>query len=307
MDNSLSDIPELSCTHKEADPRLALHAVHASRCYPGKNIAVVSDDTDVYIILLSVIPKMRGQLFFRQGKSTVGKGIEYHNVTSLAGVLGERCCRNLPAFYALTGCDFTYPFFQRSKYLVFSLMMNLRKAKNRRVSVHLLDSLGTENVNVDAIIDFVLHTVYNRPIKEKTPKDSRLALLHVVKGKNKKYRSTKLIPPDESLLIMKIKRCNLVAYPWANCLNTQLQPMSPTDNGWKVSDDILVPVWFDGTSLPSDKEYDAHTREKQLAAVAQELEDDEDMESDESDSECDSDEYPESDDDSFRYEENNDD
>ena len=116
-DGSLVDIEDLTCTHKEADPRLALHAVYASRLHPGKSVAVVSDDTDVYIILLSIAKEMEGELYFRQGKSTVGKGIEYHNVTSLAALLGDESCRALPAFHALTGCDFTYPFFQRSKVL----------------------------------------------------------------------------------------------------------------------------------------------------------------------------------------------
>ena len=61
----------LKCTHMEADPRLALHAVFASHLHPGKAVGVVSDDTDVFIILLSVAFEMLGDLYFRQGKKTV--------------------------------------------------------------------------------------------------------------------------------------------------------------------------------------------------------------------------------------------
>ena len=124
--------------------------------------------TDVYIILVSVVKEMKGTLYFRQGKSTVGKGIEYRNVTALV-LLGEKCCKNLPGYHALSACDITYPFFQRSKFLAFSLMMNLKKAKSRKVTVDLLDTLGTENVDFDGIIDFIIHTIYNRPMKERRP------------------------------------------------------------------------------------------------------------------------------------------
>jgi len=194
----------------EADPRLALHAVFASRQEPNQPVAVVSDDNDVFVILLS-IAEMHGELYFRQGKVTVGKGIEYHNVSSLASHLGAACCGILPGFHALTGCDFTYPFFRRTKYTAFSMMMNVKKNRKKGVTLHLLDSLGTENVNYDDVIDFIIHTVYNRPAKEKTPAQTRKATLTVGKGKKRKYRSTNLVLPDKSSLIMKIKRSNLVA------------------------------------------------------------------------------------------------
>ena len=168
----------------------------------------------------------------------------------------------------------------------------MKKAKKRKVSTQFLHTIGSENVNFGDIIDFILHTVYNRPAKEKTPKDSRLALLHVGKGKTKKYRSTKLIPPDESSLRMKIKRCNLVAYPWVNCLNTTLQPLVPVENGWKIKDDELVPVWFEGSVLPSDEEYDAHVKHKLLDSLAEQLASEDNAETEESDCDYESDDYP---------------
>ena len=128
-DGSLIEIDQLRCTHMEADPRLALHSVFASNRNQNEPVAVVSDDTDVFIILLSITSEMHGDLFFRQGKSTIGKGIEYHNVSSLASYLGEECCRILPGFHALTGSDYTFPFYRRSKYLSFSSMMNLKKVE----------------------------------------------------------------------------------------------------------------------------------------------------------------------------------
>ena len=200
---------------------------------------------------------MKGTLYFRQG---VGNNIQYHNVSSLADYLGEHCYRNLPSFHALIGCDFTYPFYRRAKFQVFTLMMNLKKAKKRVVSVYLLDTLGTENLDCEKIIDFILRTVYTQPANEKMPKDSSLAMLFSGKGKSRKFRSTKTLLLDCRSLLMIIKRANLLSYSWKNCLNPELLSLDPCDWGWEVRDNLLILVWFEGSNLPSDTEYDLHIK-----------------------------------------------
>ena len=247
-----TDVPELFSNHKEADPRLALHAVYASSIAPNEAVCVVCDDTDVFIILLSIATQMKGDLFFRQGRST-GKGLEYHNVRSLAEKLGDECCKNLPAFHALTGCDFTYPFYRRSKYQSFVNMMNLKNSKSRRNSVGLLDSLGTLEPDVKKISDFVIHTMYNRPIKENSLSESRSAMLFVKQKGKKRFRSTTQIPPDENSLKMKILRCNLIAYGWRNCLNERYEPLDPCQSGLFIRDGFMHPIWYNGSNLPTDE------------------------------------------------------
>ena len=87
---------------------------------------------------------------------------------------------------------------------------------------------------------------------------------------------------------MKIKRTNLVAYTWKNCLNPDFEPMDARKEGWKVKEGVLVPVWYDGNNLPSDDVYDLHVKNTHKPQV--------DYESDTSDisdteSEYDSDEF----------------
>ena len=36
--------------------------------------------------------------------------------------------------------------------------------------------------------------------------------------------------------------------------------MDPCDWGWEVRENLLIPVWFEGSNLPSDIEYDLHTK-----------------------------------------------
>ena len=142
------------------------------------------------------------------------------------------------------------------------MMMNLKNAKKRSVTVNQLDSLGTRNPDLEVIIDFILHTIYNRPLKEKSARDSRVALLYAGKGKNRKYQSTKILPPDRSSLVMKIRRANLVAYYWKNCLSEFLEPFDARGEGWEVKDGELIPTWFEGSNLPSDEQYDEHIKNK---------------------------------------------
>ena len=178
---------------------------------------------------------MKGTLYFRQG---FGNNIEYHHVSTLADYLDEHCCRNLPSFHALTGCD------------------------------------------------FILRTVYNRPANDKTPMDSRLAILFSGKGKSRKFRSTKTLPPNRRSLLMKIKRANLVSYSLENCLNPEILSMDPCDWGWVVRDNLLIPVWFEGSNSPSDIEYDLHIKN-----TLQNYNEDTDSDISDSESEYDYDEF----------------
>ena len=161
--------------------------------------------------------------------------------------------------------------------------------EKKGVTLHILDSLGTENMNYDDVIDFIIHTVYNRPAKEKTPAQTRKATLTVGKGKKRKYRSTNLVLPDKSSLIMKIKRSNLVADPWRNCLGKNLVPLIPKENGLDEVDGELVTKWFEWDQLPSDEEYDAHINKLMRAAIEEEIEEEQQLGQSDSDTGSDSD------------------
>ena len=157
---------------------------------------------------------------------------------------------------------------------------------------NLLDSLGTTDPNFSEISEFVIHTIYNRPKKERTLGESRAAMLFVQQNtkKGKKYRSTTQIPPDEKSLEMKTRRSNLVAYDWNNCLNGRYTPLAPCHSGWVIKDGCLFPQWYDGNNLPSDEEYDEHIMQKFHA-----LEEDDignDSETSDSESDYDSEEFP---------------
>ena len=224
-----------------------MHAVFAGSS-GDESICVVADDSDIYLSLLHISPEVNAQLYFRQGKAKDKNGIEYHDVHSLARYLGTEICSILLAFHVLTGSDFTNPFYGRTKVTAF------KKLQQKKVYCSKLESLGSESVNFDEIVDFILHIIYNRPLKEKTPGESRHSmLLTAKKTKNgKKYPSSRAIVPDVKSLKMKILRANFITNCMINCCNNNYVPLDPAEYGWEwnPSDLNWQPIWYEGNALP---------------------------------------------------------
>ena len=63
----------------------------------------------------------------------------------------------------LTGSDFTNLFFNGSKIQAFKNMLRISNSHK------LLLSLPSGKPNISEVTDFVLHVVYNRQLKEKSP------------------------------------------------------------------------------------------------------------------------------------------
>ena len=152
LDHAWSEFEPLNSTHRVADQKIPMHAVFAGSS-KEKAVCVIADDTDIYISLLFVATHIKSKLYFRQGKVRDKNGISFHDVHSLADHLGTNICSILPSFHALTGSDFTNPFFGRSKITEFKKLLKNRSFCN------LLDSLGTNNVNILDVTNFILHMI----------------------------------------------------------------------------------------------------------------------------------------------------
>ena len=171
--------------------------------------------------------KCEKDLYFREATVSSRFGVTYHNVKALADHLGESVCNILSAFHALTGSDFTQPFFGRSKFTSYKKMQKIQ-------SISQPDTLGSLHANQTTITDFILHTIYNRPRNEKTPGESRYVLLFR-KGERrtaKKIITSKRIPPDSSSLKCLIQRADFVTNGWLNCLDGHYTPPDPLLYGW---------------------------------------------------------------------------
>ena len=241
---------QLHSTHREADQKIPLHVVFAGAS-TDDGVCVVADDTDIYISLLYTSPQVNSKLYFRQGKTKDKNGIVYHDVHLLAAHLGQDICSVLPAFHCLTGSDFTNPFFGRTKVTTF------KKLLQNSMYCSKLETLGSESVNIDDVTDFIIHIIYNRPLHEKTPGESRHRMLLTARKRTKdgrkQYPSSKAIPPDQSSLKMKILRATFVAHCMMNCINRMYVPLNPSSYGWKLNSlSVWEPVWYEGNALPDE-------------------------------------------------------
>ena len=111
----------------------------------------------------------------------------------------------------LTGSDFTQPFYGRSKYKCF------KKMQTDQERIKLLDTLAQPHARCEEIIDFILHVIYNRPKREKTPGDSRYAMMMSGKGKKKKFTPSQRLPPDSKSMQCDIQWANFVVNCMVNC------------------------------------------------------------------------------------------
>lgn len=109
---------DLACSQEEADTRLLLHAQHAAETYDY--VVLISDDTDVFVIAVSLQPQFnKGNLFIRRGTKTRMRLI---NLSTVAGKLGPATCHALPGLHAWTGCDTVSALAGKGKVKAFKLM-----------------------------------------------------------------------------------------------------------------------------------------------------------------------------------------
>ena len=191
----------------------ALYRAYAAKL-TGKSVCVVADDNDLFIPLLHVSINCNETLYFRQGTTSSRDSITYHNVTSLSSQLEEKICAILPAFHSVTGSDFTKPFFGRSKINSFKKLLSKPESN---------ESMNTDHVDIEKVMYFVLHVIYNRPKRGKSPRKIAMRCCMLEKAKKKKFAPTKSRPPDQKSLIMKILRAHLVSHSWVNCLDCNYQ------------------------------------------------------------------------------------
>ena len=130
--------------HQESDTRMLLHARHPS--ISSDKIIISSPDTDAFMIMLSRVTEMNGQLFMLTGTSSKRRTID---VNSIAEVIYENqnetyCMKNevmktLLGFHCLKRCDTVSSFSVRGKLKPLKLLF-----KNGEY-VDAFSSLGKDN------------------------------------------------------------------------------------------------------------------------------------------------------------------
>lgn len=112
------------------------------------------------VVLCIVCKHKKSQVYFRRGKSTDKDDIVFHEINSLAGHLGENVYNVLPAFYVLTGSDYTSTYLAEQKLHVLKELLLVQKHANK-----LLESLNGPSADIAEVTEFFLQVIYNQSRK----------------------------------------------------------------------------------------------------------------------------------------------
>lgn len=105
------NVAELKSNQEEADTRLLLHAAHASQ-EGYLAVAISSEDTDVFILLLNFSSIINAKLFMRCCSRTRTRLVDIRGVVQR---IGNEVCNALIGLHSFTGCDTVSAFAGKGK------------------------------------------------------------------------------------------------------------------------------------------------------------------------------------------------
>ena len=111
-------ISELESTQEEADTRMLLHSLHAARSRFA-SVVIVSEDTDVLVLLLAFKSFIPSSVFIKCGSQT---RVKYIEVSRIVESVGATVCRSLLGFHAFSGCDTVSAFAGRGKVVGYRIV-----------------------------------------------------------------------------------------------------------------------------------------------------------------------------------------
>ena len=219
------------CNHHEADTRVVRHASLSER-----PVVVVATDTDIFVLLVYAFSKVAHveKWYMKIDKES------YVDIGDVCRTYGKEGCDVMPAYHSMTGCDTTsYPY-KVGKVKPFKKMVAHSKF-NMLSSAGILPSTLKQLKNILTFMQAVMY-----PGKENEEYvETRIRIYE-----QQKVKSSLSLLPDKHSSMEHLKRSNLQAYIWKQCLNKDIDYPPPGNNGWKESDDCLIPVWFCCTQFP---------------------------------------------------------
>ena len=231
-------VPELTCTHEEADTRLLLHASHASNAGYA-DVVIKSPDTDVAVLACHFSWDIQATLFFRTGTKNRKRTI---HINQIAAKQGRAVCQALPALHALTGCDSTSAFKGRGKKVGLALIQH--SSSDREAVARLGVSLDLSEDVLSRCEAFVCHLYGYKD--HASVNDVRYEMFAA------KAAQSFQLPPTQDALGKHILRANYQAAVWRNALVAQPALPGPDGHGWCVADGQITIDWMDQQPAPSE-------------------------------------------------------
>ncbi|KAK3698426.1 hypothetical protein QZH41_001193 [Actinostola sp. cb2023] len=235
------DVMTLKSDHEEADTRLFLHAKHAVDDHPSCRIVIQSPDTDVFLLGVTHFVSLGcEELWLKTGVKDRLRFIPLHDV---ARTLGDRMCKALPAFHAISGCDSTSALSGIGKKKAW---VALKSSEVHQESLGLVGTGGSLCEVTMKKCEAYVCNLYPCNRRATTADELRYLLFCQKKQKNE------MLPPTSDSLHHHLKRANYQAMVWRRSLEAIQELPSPEDNGWeRAGNNELKPVLMTKDPAPS--------------------------------------------------------
>lgn len=233
---SVIPVPELTCDHEEADTRIALHCCHAGSSY--LNVAVKSPDTDVAIILLSLMENITPDVYFLTGMKRKSRILALQDVRE---TIGTKVCRALIGLHVFTGCDSTSAFHGKGKRRPLDLVI---KNTEYQEAFTLLGSDFNASSALQSSLEKFVCDLYGQSTHDVNEARYHLFCLHA--------SSDELLPPNHDALQQHTYRCNYQAAVHRRGLQQTISAPSPVGHGWRLLDGQLVVHWMTTGAAPDE-------------------------------------------------------
>ncbi|XP_065197855.1 uncharacterized protein LOC135829379 [Sycon ciliatum] len=219
---SVVPVPDLECSHEEADTRLLLHASHAgSAGYP--TVTVKSPDTDVAVLAAFARHCISGRLYFLTG---TGNKVRCIDMATVSDELGPELCQALPGFHAFTGCDSTSAFAYRGKKAALKILQSTGPVGSTSRQAFTSLGKGFEPLTADVLLNLETFVCsYYKVSGCSSVNDARYELFCT------KTLQSNQLPPCKDAFLKHAARANYQAAIWRQCIVAQPAIPAPQDNG----------------------------------------------------------------------------
>ena len=215
-------IPELESTQEEADTRILLHSAHAAMC-GFEAVVIVSDDTDVFLLLIAFQNEITASLYWKSGTQA---RLKYTEIQKITRIFGESVCKAIIGIHSFTGCDSVSTFARHGKLNALKLMIADAELQET------FSGLGREWIVPSHLTDeleiFTCRLYFSKKSATKV-NDLRYGLFAAKRGNVEPHH----LPPCYNALKKHVFCANYQAAIW-RCLVPKPDIPLPNGHGWKM-------------------------------------------------------------------------
>ena len=225
----------------DADTLIVVCALQFAR--HGREVSVVSDDTDVLVLLMYHWNENMADIYFHSEAKRSQKGLKVWKVKDLVNNAGKEVTSHLLFIHAWSGCDTTSATYGHGK---TSLLAKIKQSEElQQISFLMTDPEATvEEIGKAGIRLYII--LYGGRADDSL-NSLRYAKYMMMVSTSKTSIDPQKLPPTERAAYFHSLRVHLQVILWLKLTNNDLDPM---EWGWKLADTILTPVQTDLDAAP---------------------------------------------------------